>query len=83
MKQTSSPHTRALIEQLVEPVGLWEKLKGSRDVAAILSEIGDSNEPAAIIDILPFILTGKPDVAAAAAMSVHKVVLGSTRKELA
>jgi HEAT repeat protein len=82
MRQTS-PHTRALIEQLLEPVGFWEKLKGSRDDAAILREIGNSNEQSAIVDILPFILTGKPDVATAAAMSVHKVVLGSSTKELA
>src|SRR6266446_2836499 len=78
----TSLRTRALIEQLNEPVSLWERLKGSRDDAAILSEIGDSNEPAAIIDILPFTLAGRPDVAAAAAMSVHKLVLVSTTKEL-
>jgi HEAT repeat protein len=82
MRQTSL-HTRALIEKLLEPVGLWDKLKGSRDDAAILTAIGDSNERAAIVDILPFVLASRPDVAAAAAMSVHKLVLGSTPKELA
>ena len=45
--------------------------------------VGDSNEPSAIIDILPFVIAAKPEVAAAAAMSVHKLVLGSTTKELA
>ena len=78
-----SPHTRALIDQLVEPVGLWEKLKGSREVAALLSAIGDSNETAALIDILPFVIVGKPDVAATAARSVHKLVQRSTTQELA
>lgn len=82
MRQTS-PHARALIEQLLEPVGLWEKLKGSRDHVAILTAIGDSNELAAIVDILPFVLAKRPEVAAAAAMAVDKLVLGSNTKELA
>jgi len=81
MRRTS-PHTRALIQQLYKAAGFWEKLKGSRDDAAILSEIGDSTEPTAIIDILPFILATNPDVAAAAAMSVHKLVLRTTTQEL-
>src|SRR6185437_14381477 len=46
------------------------------------SEIGNSNEPAAIVDILPFVLAAKPDVATAAATSVHKLVLRITTKEL-
>src|SRR5207302_5591667 len=37
---------------------------------------------AAIVDVLPFVLAAKPDVAAAAAMSVHKIVLRTTTKEL-
>ena len=82
MRQTS-PHIRALIEQLLEPVGLWEKLKGSRDDAAILTAIGDSNERTVLVDVLPFVLAKRPEVAEAAAMSVHKLVLGSTAKELA
>ncbi len=82
MRQTSS-HTRALIDQLIEPVSLWERLKSSRDDAAVLSEIGNSSEPAAIIDILPFILAGRRDVAAAAATAVHKLILGTTGTELA
>src|SRR2546421_3335251 len=78
----TSPHLRDLIQQLYRRASLWEKLKGFTHEAAILSEIGDSNEPAAIIDILPFVIGGKPDVAAAAAMSVHKLVLTTTTKEL-
>ena len=81
MKRTS-PHFRTLIQQLYEPATLWEKLRGSGDDAAILSEIGDSAEPAAIVDVLPFVLASKPDVAGAAAMSVHKLVLKSTAQEL-
>src|SRR5256885_1061194 len=81
MKQPS-PHTRALIQQLYKFTSLWGKLKGSRDDAAILCEIGNSGEPAAIIDIIPFILATSPDVATAAARSVHKLVLGATTNEL-
>ena len=73
MKQTS-PHTTALIERLNAPVTLREKITGSRDYKAILSGIADSNEPAAIIDVLPFVLAGKPDVAAAAVDAVHKLL---------
>lgn len=79
----TSPHTRALIQQLNEPASLWEKLKGSRDDAAILSEIGDLNEPSAIIDILPFVLADKPGPAAAAATAVHQLLLATPVKELA
>ena len=81
MKQTS-PNTRALIQHLYKPTSLWEKLKGSRDDAAILSEIGNSGEPAAIIDIIPFILANSSGIATAAARSVHKLVLGGTTNEL-
>jgi len=70
-----SPQTIALIEQLDAPVSLWERLKGSSGEVAILSAIGDSSEPAATIDILPFVLSGTPDVAAAAALAVHKLIL--------
>jgi HEAT repeat protein len=77
-----SPHTRALIERLNQSDSLWETLRGSRDGAALLSKIGNSNEPAAIIDILPFVLSKKSDVAIAAAVAVHKLVLGTTTKEL-
>lgn len=81
MKQTS-PQTRALIQQLYKPTSFWEELSGSRDEEAILTEIGNSGEPAAIIDIIPFILDKRHDVATAAARSVHKLILGITTNEL-
>lgn len=80
MRQTS-PHTRDLIERLREPLSLREKLTGSRDYQAILSEIGDSNETAAIIDILPFIFS-RGDTAQAAAAAVHKLLLGTSLTDL-
>ena len=81
MKQTS-PDTRALIQQLYEPTSLREKLRGSRDDRAILTEIGKSGEPAAIIEIIPFILANGPGVATAAARSVHKLLLAATTNGL-
>lgn len=81
MKQRS-PHTKALIDRLYESIYLWEKLIGSRDDAEILSEIGNSGEPAAIIDIIPFILATNPAVATVAAKAVHKLILGTTTDEL-
>jgi HEAT repeat protein len=81
MRQTS-PQTRALIQQLIAPVSLWENLKGSRDEVGILSAIGNSNEPSAIIDILPFILAGRREVAESAAVAVHKLLLKTSANEL-
>ncbi len=72
----------ALIQHLYEPRSLWKRLKGSLDVTRVLTELGDSNEPSAIIDVLPFVLVAKPEIAAAAAKSVHKLVLATTIKEL-
>jgi hypothetical protein len=42
--RNTSPHISALIQQLIAPASLWEKLKGSRHEAAMLLEIGDSND---------------------------------------
>ena len=77
-----SPHTRALIDRLSEPHTLWEKLTGSRKYAAIFSEIAGSNEPAAIVDLLPFVLATKLNIATAAADAVHRLLRGFPAKEL-
>ncbi len=71
----TSPRTKELIQRLYGS-------HSSRDYVALLSEIGDSNEPAAIVDILPFIHQ-KGEVAFAAADALHKLLLGTTRNELA
>lgn len=74
MRKTS-PHTRDLIQQLRGPTG-WQ------DYRSLLSEIADSNEPAAIVDILPLILY-RSEIAFAAAAALHKLLLGTTTSELA
>lgn len=77
-----SPHTRTLIEQLHQLEDVWQKLSGRQGDVAILTAIGASNEPASIVHILPFVLATQPEVATAAAMAVHKLVLASTTKDL-
>lgn len=77
-----SPHTRALIDRLSEPPTLWEKLTGSREYEAIFSEIAGSNEPAAIVDLLPFVLATKLDIAIAAADAVNRLLRGFPAKDL-
>ncbi|HSS20362.1 MAG TPA: hypothetical protein VLL54_09820 [Pyrinomonadaceae bacterium] len=77
-----SPETRRLIQQLHEPRGFVEALRGSRDYVSLLRRVGDSKELAAIIEILPFVLSKKRGVAEAAAAAVDKLVLDATTKEL-
>lgn len=81
MRQTS-PHTTELIQRLYEPLDLRERLTRSRDIQAILSEIGDSNEPAAIVHILPLILS-RTDIALAAAAALHKLLPATAPADLA
>jgi HEAT repeat protein len=78
-----SPETQTLIDQLNQRRSFWETLTGSRDDEGLLSEIGDSNEPAAITGILPFALSAKRDIAKAAAVAVHKLTRSITSSELA
>lgn len=71
--RTISPDTRKLIDQLYEPISLWERLSHTRRLVETLTNIGNSAEPAAIIDMLPFVLADKKDVAVAASAAVHKL----------
>lgn len=77
-----SPDTRRLIEQLNKPVGFWERLTGSRADAKVLSAIGGLGEPAAIIDILPFVLADSSDVASAAATAVQRLTAATSPADL-
>src|SRR3984893_4530690 len=78
-----SPDTRRLIEQLNEPVSSWERLTGSRADAKGLSKIGGLGEPAAIIDIVAFVLADRSDVASAAAAAVHRLTALTSPADLA
>src|SRR5262245_41474130 len=74
--------TRELIQILRGP-GLWDKLTGQRHEPGILAEIGDSGEPAAILEITPFLLSEKRDVALAAARAIHKLTMTASAADLA
>src|SRR6185295_2713654 len=77
-----SPETQTLINQLNRRRSFWETLTGARDDKHLLSEIGNSNEPAAITGILPFALSAQRDIAKAAAVAVHTLTRGITSREL-
>jgi hypothetical protein len=80
--RTISPNTRRLVNQLYEPVSLWERLSQSGKAAGILTEIANSAEPVAIIDILPFVLADRKEVANAAAAAAHKLTEATSPTDL-
>lgn len=77
-----SGQTRALIELLNEPVGLWERLRGGRRDAELLSQIADAGEPAAVVDLTPFVLAERRQTARAAAAAVGGLLASVTPAEL-
>ena len=78
-----SPETQRLIADLNQPRGFVKTLTTSRIHVSLLISIGNSKEPAAIIEILPLVLSKKRDVAEAATSAVHKLVRETTGEELA
>jgi len=78
-----SPETQQLISDLNQPRGFVKTLTTSRIHVSLLISIGNSKEPAAIIEILPLVLSKKRDVAEAATSAVHKLVRETTGEELA
>ena len=81
MRRTS-PETTVLIERLFEPLILREKIMGSRDYATLLSKIAEANEPAAIVYLVPFILSSNRNVAHTAAKAIHKLLLATPLTDL-
>src|SRR5215510_14796418 len=80
--KTISPDTRKLINQLYEPSSLWDRLSRTTRQAETLMKIGNSGEPAAIIDILPFVLADKEELAVAAAAAVNKLTEAASPADL-
>lgn len=78
-----SQDTRELINQLSKPVSFWGKASRARVDAEILSTIGDLGESAAIIDIVPFVLSDTRRIAEAAAAAVHKLTAATAAADLA
>ncbi|HKT83844.1 MAG TPA: hypothetical protein VJQ84_08425, partial [Solirubrobacterales bacterium] len=71
-----------LIQELLAPVTLRERITGSRDYESILTKIAESNEPAAIVDLLPFTVASDRNVAVAAARAIHKLLSGIDAAEI-
>lgn len=59
-----------------------DKWEIESDYKAIFAEIAEANEPAAIVDLLPFVLASKADVALAASDAVHRLLRVVPAKDL-
>jgi HEAT repeat protein len=77
-----SAQTKALIELLNPSAGFWERLRGRREDALRLSQIAASGEAAVIIDITPFVLSERREVARAAAAALENLLSVITPAEL-
>ncbi|MBV9927310.1 MAG: HEAT repeat domain-containing protein [Acidobacteria bacterium] len=73
-----SAQTAALIERLNTPASLWEKITSKRDDAELIEQIADEGEPAAVVDVAPFVLSENPYVARAAAAAVDRLLSAVT-----
>jgi len=78
-----SPETQRLISDLHRRRTFWTALRSSDVDVSLLNSIGDSKETAALLDVLPFTLSSKRDVAAAATAAAHKLVLATTADDMA
>ncbi len=78
-----SAQTKALIELLNPPASFWERLTGRREDAELLSRVAEAGELAAIVEIAPFVLSERREVAHAAAAAVDKLAASATAVELA
>jgi HEAT repeat protein len=78
-----SAQTRLLIERLNAPASLREKITARRDDAGLIARIADSGEPAAVVDVAPFVLSENPSVARAAAAAVESLLSVVTPEDLA
>jgi hypothetical protein len=80
---TVSELARKLIRLLRKSLASREELTSLRDYEAVLSQIVNSNDRAtAIVELLPFTLASKSDHAAAAAATIHKLVLATRVTDL-
>lgn len=78
-----SPETQRLIYDLTQRQTFLKALTSSHLDVSLLRSIGNSKEPAAVIEMLPFVLSRRNDVAEAAATAIHKLILETTTQELA
>lgn len=78
-----SAQTRLLIEQLNVPAGFRGKITAGRDDAGLIARIAESGEPAALVDVAPFVLSENPSVARAAAAAVERLLSAVIPEDLA
>lgn len=78
-----SAQTKLIIEQLNAPAGFWGKITSRRDDAGLIVRIAESAEPAAAVDVAPFVLSENPSVARAAAAAVERLLSAVRPEDLA
>jgi HEAT repeat protein len=78
-----SAQTKALVERLNTPASFWEKITSKRDDAELIARVADSGEPAAVVDLAPFVLSEDPSIARAAASAVEGLLSAVTSEDLA
>lgn len=78
-----SVQTKLFIEQLNAPAGFWGKITSRRDDAGLITRIAESGEPAAVVDIAPFVLSENLSIARAAATAVERLLSAVTPEDLA
>jgi HEAT repeat protein len=78
-----SAQTKALVDLLNSPIGVWEKISGGRNDRELLTQISDAGEPAAIVYITPFVLSEKRELAGAAVAAVERLFAAVPPEDLA
>lgn len=74
MKTGLSESTVQLIQSLYAKKGFWEGLVHPDPKGETIRQIADAGEPAAILDLLPILITGNRLVAGACAEAIHRLV---------
>src|SRR6266853_5701756 len=74
MKNKPSESTERLIESLYVKKGLWDKFVQIDPQDEIIRQIADAGEPAAIPDLLPFLIIGDRRSILATAKAIHHLL---------
>ena len=74
MKNKPSESTERLIESLYFKKGLWDRFVQKDPQDEIIRQIADAGEPAAIPDLLPFLIIGDRRSILASAKAIHSLL---------
>ena len=74
MRSRLSDSTIQLVQSLHAKKSLWERLVHPDPKQEIVRKIADSGEPAAILDLLPILLTANRELALACARAIHHLL---------